>query len=1136
MGRFILTLSLAVGLLAGLLPRADVAYAAPADQRALGQVPATPAQDESFESATAAPFNPFTLVTQVAGAADGAHSVQTADFDRDGRRDVVAASREDGRIVWHRNLGGTPAQFAAQQIALAPGVYAVATGDLDRDGRMDIVGAAVGTLDPSAADGESAAAGGGSVFWLQNNLPASPSFVRRDIAVGLNYPVSVHVADLESDGDADVLVATRDDSRITWYENSGAPTISFTPRVVTAQAQGAVSVHAADLDGDGKLDVLSASENDNRILWFRNNGARPPAFELRVVRGGPAPPGILDFAKSVFGADIDGDGDADIVYASEDQNQVGWYENRNRGASFVEHVLLTNAQHAKFAMAADLDQDGALDIVAVAAGEPTNGTGSFVAVLWNNGAAAPQFSSQVVATGLRGARHAVVADIDDDGDPELLTASRNDDRVMLFTNTSIHRTALYDSSTQFVVGTYNRARGVFPADLDNDGDLDILAASETQVAWHENDGKSPPGFAARTIATSILGGRWVYAADLDQDGDLDVISASKTDSKINWYENLWSGRGTVPTFVERLVSNQATGARMVNAADLDRDGDLDLYSASDSDDVVAWYENLGGRPAQFMRRLVDTDANYVRSAYAADLDGDGDLDLMSVSAYDHQVAWYENRGGRPLRFVRRIIAQGVMGALHVHADDLDGDGDMDILSASELDSTIAWYENQGRNSATFVKRVITPGAPGVHAVYTGDVDQDGDNDVIAAIEFSNTVAWYENNGGAVPGFTEHVIVNSTMAAHGIYAADLDGDGDLDVLSASRDDGKISWFENRGGQYGVASRVQGAADGSLVADIAFTHRGRGGDPALRVSAVILRLTDSAGRALDTGTTAAYFDRLLLYRDRCCNGVFEPGQDTLLATLAPIPIVNGTVTVPLAESDAGALLATGGSAHYFAVMENAATGCNAYGRISVSHAVDGSTARDSQTGAPLLAERMRNLKSGTTPEMSAKPALVINEIMPNNEAAVEDPDEPEEYPDWFELYNPSPMPVNLSGLFLTDDVGKPMQYEIPNGVLIPAQGYLVFYADGEPEQGPLHTNFKLSSDGETIVLVDSAARNYQVLDSVSFDAQAPDISVGRLPNGGTTWSRLNTYSPGQYNLNFRPSHFLQLPYIGNGSICP
>ena len=202
------------------------------------------------------------------------------------------------------------------------------------------------------------------------------------------------------------------------------------------------------------------------------------------------------------------------------------------------------------------------------------------------------------------------------------------------------------------------------------------------------------------------------------------------------------------------------------------------------------------------------------------------------------------------------------------------------------------------------------------------------------------------------------------------------------------------------------------------------------------------------------------------------------------------------------------------------------------------VNSATAQDGQTGAPLLAERMRSLSAGSTPDLTAKPKVLINEIMPTNSSAVEDPNEPQEYPDWFELYNPSTLPVNLSGLFLTDDVGKLTQYEIPSGVIIPAQGYLVFYADGEPEQGPFHTNFRLSSDGEMVILVDTATRNYQVIDSVSFDAQAPDISVGRLPNGSGTWRRLNIYSPGQYNYNLDeiPTQFFYLPYISNGPICP
>jgi len=79
----------------------------------------------------------------------------------------------------------------------------------------------------------------------------------------------------------------------------------------------------------------------------------------------------------------------------------------------------------------------------------------------------------------------------------------------------------------------------------------------------------------------------VYAADLDNDGDLDVLSASSLDGKIAWYENHDSaGFGD-----QHVISFEAEGARAVYAADLDGDGDLDVLSASSIDNKIAWYKN-----------------------------------------------------------------------------------------------------------------------------------------------------------------------------------------------------------------------------------------------------------------------------------------------------------------------------------------------------------------------------------------------------------------------------------------------------------------------------------------------------------------------------------------------------------------
>jgi len=137
-------------------------------------------------------------------------------------------------------------------------------------------------------------------------------------------------------------------------------------------------------------------------------------------------------------------------------------------------------------------------------------------------------------------------------------------------------------------------------------------------------------------------------------------------------------------------------------------------------------------------------------------------------------------------------------AQSVYAADLDGDGDLDVLSASFSDNRIAWYENDGGADPTFTPHVITTEALWAMSVYAADLDGDGDLDVLSASYKDNKIAWYENDGGENPTFTHnegHEITTDAAGAQSVYAADLDGDGDLDVLSASVDDGKIAWYEN-----------------------------------------------------------------------------------------------------------------------------------------------------------------------------------------------------------------------------------------------------------------------------------------------------------------------------------------------------
>lgn len=130
------------------------------------------------------------------------------------------------------------------------------------------------------------------------------------------------------------------------------------------------------------------------------------------------------------------------------------------------------------------------------------------------------------------------------------------------------------------------------------------------------------------------------------------------------------------------------------------------------------------------------------------------------------------------------------------------------------------------------------------------------------------------------------------------------------------------------------------------------------------------------------------------------------------------------------------------------------------------------------------------------------IVINEFMASNELTQADQDG--EYDDWIELYNNSTADVDLSGYFLTDDSGDLMQWQLPEGTVISANGYLMIWADKDDEQEGLHADFKLSASAESVILSDA---NGTIVDEVSYADQETDLSYGRFPNGTGDFQVMN-----------------------------
>lgn len=143
------------------------------------------------------------------------------------------------------------------------------------------------------------------------------------------------------------------------------------------------------------------------------------------------------------------------------------------------------------------------------------------------------------------------------------------------------------------------------------------------------------------------------------------------------------------------------------------------------------------------------------------------------------------------------------------------------------------------------------------------------------------------------------------------------------------------------------------------------------------------------------------------------------------------------------------------------------------------------------------------------------VVINEFMASNSNFYEDPDESDEYPDWIEVYNVSRLEVDLGGMYLTDDSGEPMQWEIPQGISIGSGQFVVFIADGEDGQGIFHTNFQLSAGGEEVGIYDGESERFlDVIDYRDIE-QTADISYGRYPDGNDVLRFFATPTPGYGN---------------------
>jgi len=739
---------------------------------------------------------PVTLAQRpIGGAYTGGREVRAMDYDGDGDLDILSSSEGiPEQINVHENDG------AGEYCAYGTGgnFRLLAVFDIDGDGDYDNFGA-TGAFDTE-------------LNWFENE--GAPPYTERFISV--EDPWTLAGGDLDGDGDADVVAAVIIPNRLLWFANDGVGNFGGANEIPTTFGGGSDSYfYLRDINSDGAMDILAFHRDDFNLVWYENDGNQ--VFTEHLVLDSPN-------RGRLASGDLDDDGDVDIVFVSTDSNPtlpIAWFEN-DGAENFTQHDIAASSTGRLYtADIADLDGDQDMDILAGGYWFENDGEQNFgEAPLGGLGLDANQYANGIHAADLDGdddldlvvlglyttswyennaflqlvltspangeddaagdtvirlefdqavdmatanseairvlSRYAgpVEGSFSSDGQNTLVFDPLLDfapgDRIEVSVNEGLLSTGGWNLGVtqgfEFRVATApidppdilahplhtheDNVTGLDVADMDGDGDLDLVSCTWSELLWHENDGDASftahpitisgtpvnllaldhnvdgymdiwvdnSGYSLSTVylndglgnftETTVTGAlRIRQAADLNRDGEQDVLFLGTGDGQVSWITprcGTYSGYGSVP----------AVPSKDVTAGDLDHDGDADFVSATTQGPVS--FENDGY--AFFRARYMDS--NNTKNVTLGDLDGDGDLDPAFTENFA-SVVWYENRLDEPSADFgpEQGGASIADGPVAIRSGDLDGDGDLDLATISEGDDELIWFENTGSPSA-----------------------------------------------------------------------------------------------------------------------------------------------------------------------------------------------------------------------------------------------------------------------------------------------------------------------------------------------------------------------------------------------------------------------------------------------------
>jgi hypothetical protein len=625
----------------------------------------------------------------------------------------------------------------------------------------------------------------------------------------------------------------------------------------------AISVALGDYNADGLLDTAVANVGGRTQICLNNGALNNPGSSVGQPNrlcsndGSPnVPPinlgGANSEARVLLNGDFNNDGALELVQANFGQQSL-IYPSFGDGFFKSPEPLTENAYDTQSMAVGDLNDDGALDVVLANYNQPSlllfnNGDGSFqqpdelpgsglltmavaVADFSNDGlldlvlgnAGAPSqfyvgngdgsFAGPVnIPNTGRDLRQVIAGDLNNDGWFDLLLINPFDPSQVLLNNKTGNFVAPVD-----LPGSGQLSSGGTLADFNGDGWLDIVLANYgigTPSQLYLNNGSGTFPRAENLPGTGTIG-RPAAAGDLTGDGRVDLVIGNDTLPNLVFVNVGGSLYGQPEELISKAVNDNQGPSVM---GDLDNDGDLDLINFNN---ITLLSETIIDRASRLFLNNGDgtfapaTELNLgfrIWRAVLGDMDADNDLDIVmaindTVPA-NGQVVF--NEGGGSFSEPVPIADSDLTSSLALDLGDMDGDGDLDVILADTA-GTSRVYFNDGAGNFPENTRLVGACCTSL-AVQTGDLDGDGDLDIVLGNQVSNSQVFFNLGAGDFSGPTS---LRGSLSTAGMALADYNGDGWLDILLTNYGQASQIYYNRGAGVFDTFTLLPGSGNYSTT---------------------------------------------------------------------------------------------------------------------------------------------------------------------------------------------------------------------------------------------------------------------------------------------------------------------------------